>query len=157
MKWFVLYTKSKFEKKVATHLSKLNYEVYCPMKTRDSKYYGKSKPVEEPLFKSYVFVKHNKGPKTEVLMAPGVVQYLYWLGKPAIVRQEEIDVIENWLSKGYVDECLITSISAGDRIQIKNGVFKGKDGIVKEIGKGSVKIILQELGCSVILKSTCII
>ncbi|WP_417886321.1 transcription termination/antitermination protein NusG [Zunongwangia sp.] len=157
MKWFVLYTKSKFEKKVASHLSKLGYEVYCPMKERDSKYYGKSKLIEEPLFKSYVFVKHAKGPKTDVLVTPGVVKYLYWLGKPAIVREEEINAIENWLSKGNVDECLITSISSGDRIKIKKGVFKGKDGVVKEIGKGSVKIILQELGCSVILKTTCIV
>ncbi|MFC6859385.1 transcription termination/antitermination protein NusG [Zunongwangia atlantica] len=157
MKWFVLYTKSRFEKKVADRLRNIGYEVYCPLVERKSKWSDRTKIVTDPLFKSYVFVCHSSNPRTEVMNVPGVVQYLYWLGKPAIVKQHEIDTIEEWLNMGEVEDCRITSMSPGDRIKVKNGLLKGEDGVIKEINGDTVKLILSSLGCTVVIKTLSLV
>ncbi|WBL26386.1 transcription termination/antitermination protein NusG [Zunongwangia sp. HGR-M22] len=153
MQWFVLYTKSRFEKKVAERLRNLNYEVYCPLVEKQSKWSDRTKLIKDPLFKSYVFIRHSGNPKTEVMSVSGVVQYLYWLGKPAIVRQEEIDTIEDWLGGEDIEDCTIASLTAGDRMKIKEGILKGHQGVIKEVYKNSVKLILADLGCSVVIKT----
>jgi sugar phosphate isomerase/epimerase len=33
-----------------------------------------------------------------------VVRYLFWLGKPAIVRDEEIDTIKKWLDPAQAND-----------------------------------------------------
>ena len=157
MKWFVLYTKSRFEKKVAERLRDLNYDVYCPLVERKSKWSDRTKIINEPLFKSYVFVKHPGNPKTEIMNVSGVVQYLYWLGKPATVKQSEIDTIEEWLKTKDVKDCAIAGLTAGDRLKIKNGLLKGRHGVIKEINKDSVKLLLADLGCSVIIKTLSLV
>jgi len=47
------------------------------------------KTIEEPLFKSYVFVRVEEKDRTEVRYVDGVLNYVYWNGKPAVVKDEE--------------------------------------------------------------------
>ena len=46
------------------------------------------KIVEEPLFKSYVFVKVNDEDRSDVRMTPGVINFVYWQGKPALKEKD---------------------------------------------------------------------
>ncbi len=149
MDWYVLYTKPRMEKKVAEGLTQLQIENYCPMVTEMRQWSDRLKKVETPLFKSYVFVRLKACDRLEVFSIPGVVRYLFWLGKPAIVRDKEIDIIKKWLNEEACEEVLVSNFTPGDRIKIKSGAFRNKEGIVHKIGSKRMQLLLPELGCTI--------
>ena len=147
MQWYVLYTKSRTEKKTAGRLNDLGFEVYCPLITEVHQWSDRKKKVTVPLFKSYVFVRMEPKNLNLVFDAPGVVSYLFWLGKRAVVKDAEINVIRQWLECDVVDEARIDVLNAGDRITISKGAFKDQEAIIKEVGKKTLRLILLKLGC----------
>ena len=88
MNWYVLYTKSRFEKSVSEKLGLLGIEVYCPILKRKKLWSDRWKLVEEPLFRSYCFVQLEDKDKDNVFNVPGVVRYVYHCGRPAIIREK---------------------------------------------------------------------
>nr|WP_240543860.1 UpxY family transcription antiterminator [Spirosoma foliorum] len=115
---------------VAERLRGLKMEVYCPLKKIRRKWSDRIKIVEEPLFRSYCFVKLKEHERKNVFVVPGVSHYLFWLNKPAIVRDEEIDIIKRLLNE--VDHnCLsLNRMQPGDRLTIKSGSFSDLSGRV---------------------------
>lgn len=144
--WYVLYVKPQNEKKVAERLSKGNIEVYCPLVKETKLWSDRKKTIEVPLFKSYVFVRLLEKERQMVFDFPGVVRYLFWLGKPAIVRDEEIEAIREWVSDDSVEEYILSEFTPGDRVSIKNNLIGSKKAIVKEVGKNRVRLILEDVG-----------
>ena len=90
MPWFVIYTKSRNEKKVAELLQKNRVEVFCPLVKLKKNWSDRKKIVETPLIKSYVFVNLSEKDRNVVFNVPGVIRYVFWLKNPAIVRDNEI-------------------------------------------------------------------
>ena len=149
MSWYVLYTKPRTEKRVAESLEQMGVEVYCPLITEIKQWKDRKKKLKTPLFKSYVFIKLEEKNRNRVFDVPGVVRYLFWLGKPAIVRNEEIEVIQKWLDGEKVDDAKVDHLNQGDKISIKNGVFKDHEAIIREVGNRKMRLILPKLGCTV--------
>ena len=149
MSWYVLYTKPRTEKRVAESLEHMGVEVYCPLITEIKQWKDRKKKLKTPLFKSYVFIKLEEKNRNRVFDVPGVVRYLFWLGKPAIVRNEEIEVIQEWLDGENVDDAKVDHLNQGDKISIKNGVFKDHEAIIREVGNRKMRLILPKLGCTV--------
>ncbi len=56
MPWYVLYTKSRNEKKLTQLLSEKGFDVYCPLQETVKQWSDRKKKVQEPIFKSYIFV-----------------------------------------------------------------------------------------------------
>lgn len=152
MSWNVLYTKPRTEKKVAERLRDENLEIFCPLVKEVRQWSDRKKKVEIPLFNSYVFVKIKEKQRNVVFNCPGVIRYLYWLGKPAIVRDDEIDTIKKWLNNESYDSFKVENLNRGDRIKIKSGVFKDNEGIIEYVGNDHLKLLLSSLGCAVIVK-----
>ena len=146
MNWYALYTKPRWEKKVASELEKMDIEVYCPMITEVKQWSDRKKKVTSPLFKSYVFVRLPEKERAKVFAVQGVVQYLFWLNKPAIIREEEINTIKTWLEDERVEDIEVSHLSPGDKIIISDGSFKGKEALIQEVGKKRLKLILKSLG-----------
>ena len=99
MKWYAIYTKPRWEKKVHQLLISKGIESYCPLNKVRRKWSDRIKLVEEPLFKSYVFVPTDEKGKTLVRMTKGVINFVYWDGKPAIVKDKEIVAIKRFLDE----------------------------------------------------------
>lgn len=152
MKWYVLYTKPKSEKRTALNLEKMGFEVYCPMQIKTRQWSDRKKKVEVPLFNSYIFIKLKEKDRNKVFEAPGVVRYLYWLGKPAVVKEHEIDVIQKWLNDDNFDRVKVQNLNPGDEIEIKSGILKGKSAVVQEVGKKEIRLILKTMGVMVSTK-----
>ncbi|AWI24466.1 UpxY family transcription antiterminator [Flavobacterium pallidum] len=150
MPWFVIYTQARNEKKVALRLENIGIEVYCPLVTQIRQWSDRKKKVETPLISSYVFVNVTENEREKVFQVPGVVRYLFWLGKPAVIRNEEIEALKDSL-KEAVFKTEITSLKPGSPISIPHGPFQGKLGTVSQVNKNSVKIILQEMGILITL------
>jgi transcription antitermination factor NusG len=150
MNWYVIYTKPKWEKKVANRLQKSGIAVYCPMVTQIKQWSDRKKNVEIPLIPSYVFVNIEEKNRNHVFEVPGVVRYLFWLGKPAVVREVEILALQESL-KETLSSVEITTYKTGDTINIADGPFKGKEGITKQVSKNKLQLVLKELGMLITL------
>lgn len=153
MNWYVIYVKPRNEKKVALQLEKIGVKVYCPMVMQTRQWSDRKKKVEIPLLNSYVFVKLEAHQRDVVFQVPGVVRYVFWLGKPAIIREKEIEVLQEGL-KGMISEVNVAQLKPGDLMDISSGPFKGKQGVVQELNRDSVQIILQDLGLKIRLTKT---
>lgn len=149
MSWYVLYTKPRTERRVAERLKSLGITVFNPLITEIRQWSDRRKKVQVPLFKSYVFIKIEDSQRNQVFDIPGVVRYMYWLGKPALVRDSEIEVIKQWLEQDEVDEMEVQHLSEGDQITLRNGAFKNQEAIIKEVGKRRTRLILPHLNCTV--------
>jgi len=147
MNWYVLYTKPKWEKKVAEKLNQIGIECYCPTVTQVKQWSDRKKKVVVPLFNSYVFVQLPEIEKNSVFTVPGVIRYLFWLGKPAVVRDEEINIIKASLQSSDVIDISVSSIQVGDKIKLESGAFSNQDAIVQEVSKTHYILILESLGC----------
>lgn len=145
MHWYALYTKPRWEKKVAKELEELGFTTYCPMVTEVRQWSDRKKKVTFPLFKSYVFIKLSEKERHVVFQVPGVVQYLYWLGKPAVVREAEIETIRTWLEDDRVEDIEVNHLSAGDKLIISKGAFKGREAIISEVGNKRLRLLLKSL------------
>jgi transcription antitermination factor NusG len=145
-KWYVVYTKSRWEKKVYRLLQEKGIESYCPLNKVYRKWSDRMKVVEEPLFKSYVFVRVTEAEKVSVRMTNGVMNFVYWLGKPAIVKDKEIQTIKLFL-RDYEDiEVIPMALEPGQDIDILSGIFMGEKARVERVKKNYVIVTVKSLG-----------
>lgn len=152
MPWYVLYTKPKSEKKVADTLEKMGVEVYCPLRTEVRQWSDRKKKIRVPLFTSYVFVNLLEHERDQVFEVPGAVRYLFWLRKPAVVKDQEIKTIKKWLDEGNIEEISISHLSPGDKVVITSGNFKEQEAIIRHVDKKRVRLILPSMDCTVNVK-----
>jgi transcriptional antiterminator RfaH len=150
--WYVVYTKPKWEKKVAEKLTEAGIECYCPLITQMKQWSDRKKAIEVPLFNSYVFVQLEDGNRNSVFQVSGVVRYLFWLGKPAIVKDGEIEIIKTSLKAPNISDISVTSIQVGDRIKLETGAFSNQDAVVQEISNTYYTLVLESLGCVLKIK-----
>ncbi|MFV8270541.1 UpxY family transcription antiterminator [Flavobacterium sp. GT2N3] len=152
MNWYVVYTKPKWEKKVAEQLRNSGIECYCPLITQVRQWSDRKKKVEVPLFNSYVFVQLPDAERNAVFQSVGVVRYLFWLGKPAVVRDEEISIIKKWMNPSDGNEVSVLSFKVGDAIQLDSGPFSTQKAIVQEVTNTHYVLVLESLGCVLKIK-----
>lgn len=148
MPWFAIYTRPNNEKKVVEGLEKLGVEVYCPMVTQVKQWSDRKKKVEAPLINSYVFVNIEDKKRNIVFEVQGVVRYLFWLGKPAIIQEHEIDLLKASL-KGVFSSVEVNGVQPGDTLTISKGPFQGKEGVVSQVDKNKIRLVLKELGVTI--------
>ena len=142
--WYVLYIKPRNEKKVTECLTEAGYSVYCPLRKVRRQWSDRIKTVEEPLFRNYVFIQIEDPKRDEVFAFPGTVRYLFWLRRPAVVRQTEIATIQKWL--GEYEHIDVSQIMPGDYLRITSGPFSGKEAILLDRKNSKVIVQLKELG-----------
>ncbi len=150
-KWFVIYTKANQEMKVTEQLNKIGVSCYCPTVTIIKQYSDRKKKILKPLIPSYIFVLIEESKRNDVFSVFGVVRYMFWLGKPAVVREKEIELMKKYLN-GEFQSVSLTNFTKGQLHKISEGVFAGKIGRVLEIQKNKIKLQLESLGMIVTLK-----
>jgi transcription antitermination factor NusG len=149
--WYVLYTKPRWEKKVDERLRDRGFESYCPINKVERRWSDRRKIVHEPLFKSYVFVRVSAENLWGPAEIPGVLNYVYWLKKPAIVRSYEIDTIKRFLNE-YESVRLeaIPTFQINDTIEVVNGPLMDQHGIVLDIRNNKAKVLVHSIGFALI-------
>ena len=148
--WYAVYTRPKWEKKVAELLNRKKIDNYCPLFKSVRQWSDRKKTVMEPLFTSYVFVNVEEKDQLPVQQTDGILNFVYWLGKPAVIKNEEIDVIRKFLSDNEHVKIEKIDVNVNDRIKIINGPFKYWEGNVTEIRPKSVKVLLPSLGYALV-------
>jgi transcription antitermination factor NusG len=121
--WYVVYTKPRWEKKVALLLSKKGIENYCPLNKVIRQWSDRKKTIEEPLFSGYVFLKTTAADKWRIKEVDGILNYVHWLGKPAIIPETEIETIKRFLNEHQTVQISTTHFQPNDRVNILSGAF----------------------------------
>lgn len=149
-KWYAVYTKSRWEKKVHRLLQEQQVECYCPLNKVHRKWSDRIKVVQEPLFKSYVFVRISEADKTSVRTINGVVNFVYWLGKPAVIKDREIETIRRFLDEHDNVEVKPISVLPNNKVVIKSGALMDKEGTVLRVMKNKVEVAIESIGYTLI-------
>nr|WP_315198931.1 UpxY family transcription antiterminator [uncultured Flavobacterium sp.] len=147
MNWYVVYTKPKWEKKVAERLNEIGITAYCPLMTKLSQWSDRKKKIQVPMFNSYIFVQIDEKQRNVIFEVPGAIRYLFWLGKPAIVKEKEIQIIQDWLNEPNAFEVIVDKWQKGDKIVLESGPFLAQSAIVQDIQPNHYVLILESLGC----------
>jgi transcription antitermination factor NusG len=145
-KWHAIYTRPRWEKKVNSLLLQNGIESYCPLNKVRRKWSDRMKTIEEPLFKSYVFVKIDDECRTRVRMTNGVINFVYWNGKPAIIKEKEIQTIKRFLDEYENLEVVKMDFEQDDRVKIIAGPMMDQEGKILEVKNKTVKLCIDSLG-----------
>lgn len=149
--WFVLITRPKSEKKVASQLQKMGVEAFCPLRNEIRQWSDRKKKIEVPLLPSMVLVNLDDVNRSKVFDVLGVKRYLFWLGKPAVVRQDEIKALKAIQNQNY-KSLDIERITVGSKINLKEYGFQQEKGTVKYISGNQCWVVLHSLGYVIKLK-----
>ncbi len=131
--WYAVYTRPRWEKKVAKYLLEKGIEHYCPINKVTRQWSDRKKVVMEPVFKGYVFVKPIEEKKWEVRKIPGILNYVYWLGKPAAIKDEEIIIIKKFLNEFHDVIVEKKELVVNSSVRITQGVLMNYEGMVIEV------------------------
>jgi transcription antitermination factor NusG len=142
--WYLLYTKPRAEKKVAVELALKGYECYLPLQRSLKQWSDRKKWVEEPLFKSYLFINTELEKNFyAILNTPGVVKFVNFERQPAVVDVRELELVKRLM--GEVDihfsSIELDSMQLGDEVEIIAGPLIGHRGRLGKI-QGPNKVIL---------------
>lgn len=148
--WYVVYTKPRWEKKVALTLSEKGIENYCPLNKVMKKWSDRNKIVLEPLFKGYVFVKISELSKWDIKKIDGIINYVYWLGKPARVKESEINTIRRFLQEFSDVNVVERQLNINTKVLIKQGVLMNYKGLIVEVIGTKARVIIDSMGIQLI-------
>ena len=144
--WYAVYTKPRWEKKIAETLAKKGYENYCPLNRVLRQWHDRKKIVFEPLFTSYVFVRAEENVLSEIRKVDGIINFVYWLRKPAIIQSAEIDTIKKFLNDYSNVQLEKVPINVYDKVRILSGPLMDQKGQVIAVKSKTIKLLLPSLG-----------
>ncbi|MFT3908113.1 MAG: UpxY family transcription antiterminator [Ferruginibacter sp.] len=145
-KWYVIYTRPRWEKKVASLFQAKGIEHYCPLNRVMKQWSDRKKIVFEPLFKGYIFVKVRESVKWDIKSIEGVINFVYWLGKPAQVKEEEINTIRKFLQEFDSVEIKNKELIISSKVLVKQGVLMNFRGIVVQLKGNKAIVNIESMG-----------
>ncbi|MCM0041180.1 MAG: UpxY family transcription antiterminator [Algoriphagus sp.] len=134
LKWYVMYTTSRAEKKVAERLDEAGLEVFLPMVEELRQWSDRKKKVQKALFNGYVFVKTDRNNLWNCLQTPGAVKFVNFSGVPATIRDEDVETIQRLVATGVSIETDGSEISPGEKVKVIGGSLEDMVGECIEKG-----------------------
>ena len=147
MNWFVVYTKPRFEKKVEEKLLAYGIEAYCPTRKEIRFWSDRKKKVDVPVLPSMVLVRIDEKNVNDVFNINGIIRYMFWLGKRAIVKQKEVDFLKDYLKSNKIINQEIKKFNPGDIINVE--AFNNEDGVVEKISNNTAWVFLENLSYTI--------
>lgn len=151
--WFALYTRPRFEKKVFDRLDKAGYEAWLPLHTVVRQWSDRKKKVEVPLFNSYVFIHVESNKLQHAIQTDGVVAPIRFNGRPAPIRDDQIELIRKVLIGPDAFEIEEMSFTKGEPVKIIDGQFKDFKGKwISWRGRKKVALEIEQLNYAFLIE-----
>lgn len=146
--WYAIYTNPRAEKKVYERLCLKGYTAYLPLVTSIRTWSDRKKKVSVPLIAGYVFVNIDKERLFETMNIQGTLGILRYLGKPAVIRDNEIQNLKILMNDSeQLSQLKNIQYEKGEEVEVINGPFKGLKGqYVNVQGKHRVVIEIEAIG-----------
>lgn len=145
-KWYAVYTKPHCEKKVVDLLTRKGIENYYPQNKVLKHWSDRKKIIHAPLFSSFVFVRIFMEEQVMVRQTNGILDFIFWLNKPAVIRDKEIEIIKRFLKEHSFVKLEKVDIHFNDVVKINPAPLNEQEGKVISINSKTVKMILPSLG-----------
>lgn len=145
-KWYAVYTKPHCEKKVADLLTRKGIENYYPQNKVLKHWSDRKKIIHVPLFSSFVFVRIFMEDQVIVRRTNGILNFVFWLNKPAVVRDKEIEIIKRFMKDHSFVKLEKVDIHFNDVVKANPAALIEQEGNVVSINSKTVKMILPSLG-----------
>ena len=150
--WYAVYVKSRTEKKVALELMYENIDHYLPLTKKLKQWSDRKKWVEEPLFRSYVFVNIEQKDHYKVLQIQGIVKYISFEGNAVPIPENQINAIKYYLDDTGLENIDDIIWEKGKKVEIISGSMTGLAGELVEVhGKHKVKVEIEAVGKSLLV------
>lgn len=141
LSWYALYTRSRWEKKLMENLIEKGIEAYVPLRKVLHHWSDRKKLIDEPIIRSYCFVRIEMKDYYETLNTPGAVRYVWFSGKPAIIPDRQIEILKAVTGSDVPVECLPDNFKPGIRVRIKAGQLCGLTGELVSVSNRKKVII----------------
>jgi len=152
-KWYPVYTNPRAEKRAHQQLLQKGVESYLPLQRQLKQWSDRKKWVEEPLIKSYLFVKINPRQQAEVLMTPGICRFLYFSGSIASMPERQIEDMKLLLAHEHELEVSDHEFKEGECVLVKAGPLKGLMGeLVSFRSQKRLIVRLEHIGQSLLVQ-----
>jgi transcription antitermination factor NusG len=143
-KWYIVYTRPGQEKKVTESLGRKKIECYCPLNSTTHQHLHRKKTLPDVLFCSYSFVRICETQVPELRKVNGVINLVFWLDKPFIVPDHEIDIIREFLTE--YKNVTLEKIGIDEKVKFPNNLLvENKNGDIY-IRSNTARAILPSLG-----------
>ena len=151
MNWYVLHTKPRSEKKAEKQLQSIGINAYCPTYSKISKWSDRKKKIDVPLLPSMLLVNINDNDIQRVFESRLVLRYMFWLGKRAVVRQSEVDILKKKLNgKRNLIITELSNVKIGDIFKLTS--LNNEKGIVNKISNNNIWICIKSIGYNIKLE-----
>ena len=97
-----------------------------------------------------ILVNIDEQDRNKVFDIPGVVRYMFWLGKHAVVKQKEVDSLKNLLTQNNIVSHDTIPLKVGENIEVPG--FENQSGIIKKISNNLIWVVLKNIGYVIKLK-----
>jgi transcriptional antiterminator RfaH len=146
--WYAVSTRPNAEKKVFERLTASSYEAYLPLVSSIREWTDRKKKIESPLISTFVFVKLDPTRIYDVLKIQGALGILKYLGKPAIIKEQEIENLKILMNDtSEVSKLENIDFERGEDVLVTKGPFMGlvaQSVIIK--GKRRIIVSIEALG-----------
>ena len=86
---------------------------------------------ERDLFGKEVFVKIDEEKKWDLKKINGIINFVYWLGKPAVIKEQEIITIRKFLNEfSDVQVAEERGLKVNAKVRIKQGLMMNYQGLL---------------------------
>ena len=151
-RWYAAYTKSRSEKMVLKRLLDNGFEAYLPIQRKRRQWSDRLKWVEEPLIRSYIFIRVNESDYYNAINTPGLVCYVTFEGKAAPIPDRQIELLKMLLNEGADMEVSNERFSPGQKIIVVSGTLVGMQGeMVEYRGRKKVLVRLGSTGTNLLV------
>jgi len=151
-KWYALYTKSRTEKKVYQLLIEKGIEAYLPLLKTLKQWSDRKKWVEEPLFRSYIFIRISERERLDAIRTEGVVRMITFQGRPVSIPDKQIEAVRAYINEGEDRVEKEVQFERGNRVEVTRGTLQGLQGIMVETkGKKRVMVEIEGIGEKIML------
>jgi transcription antitermination factor NusG len=143
--WYVLYVKSRQELKINARLQKAGFHTCCPVRTERRQWSDRIKKLKVPLLPSMILVHLENSERASVFDVPGVLRFLFWMQAPAVVRNEEVEILEG-LNHHKIKSHEILPLVPGDEIDLSPHGFTDQKGIIEKKSNKQYWVLVKQLG-----------
>lgn len=151
--WYAVYTHSRAEKKVYQSYVEAGIEAFLPLQKKIKKWSDRKKIIDEPVIRSYVFIRVSEKEYYDALAIKGVVRYISFSGKAAVIPDWQIEMLKNAVLHKVENEVVGDNLILGDHVEICKGPFNGIRGnLIDHQGKKMFMVEISHIGRYLLLK-----
>lgn len=150
--WYACYTRPRAEKMVEKRMTEAGVECYLPLQRTRRRWSDRIKWVDEPLIRSYIFVRVNNRNFFKAQFIEGFLRFITFEGRAVPIPDEQIEAVRILLGQGVELEVTTENFKPGEPVEVIAGPLIGVKGeLIETRGNKRVLVRLGQIGQGVLV------